>query len=89
MNRPLNFRKRLRIGLGNRRSVYHQRILDEIWLDRSKKEAIEIARKSFSASQKMTNVIEKLLERMKVAENCENGHHPQVRKRNISLILPK
>ena len=88
VKRPQNFRKRLRIGLGNRRSVYHQRILDEIWMDKSKINAIEIARKSFSASQEMTHVIKKLHEKL-VAENVSKSHHFSLRKRNISLKFSK
>ena len=88
MKGPRNFRKRLHIGTGSRRSVYHQQILDEIWLDRRKIYAIEIVKKSFTESQKMTHMIKKLHENL-TAENFEESNNLNVRKRFISKNLLK
>ena len=88
MKGPRNFRKRLHIGPGNRRSVHHQRLLDEIWIDRRKIYAIEIVKKSFTESQKMTHMIKKLHENL-TAENFEERNNSNVRKRFISRNLLK
>ena len=90
--KPRNFRKRLKIGSGNRRSIQHQQILDDIWFDRSKLKAVEIARKSFQASQKLTHTIQKLQEKLasethQFKENRFDIDNSTVRRRNISLKL--
>ena len=95
----MNFRKRLKIGSGNRRSLEHQQILDEIWFDKNKLKAVEIARKSFQASKKLTHTLQKLQEKL-AAENFgshqfnensfdtdQNIDNSLVRKRTISIKL--
>ena len=97
--KPKNFRKRLKIGTGNRRSLQHQQILDEIWFDKSKLKAVELARKSFQASKKLTHTLQKLQEKL-AAQNFErhqlnensfdtdhNNDDFTVRRRSISIKL--
>ena len=97
--KPSNFRKRLKIGTGNRRSLQHQQILDEIWFDKSKLKAVEIARKSFQASKKLTHTLQKLQEKL-AAQNFEghqfnennfetddNNENSTVKRRSISIKL--
>ena len=79
--KPRNFRKRLKIGTANRRSIEHQQILKEIWFDKSKLQAVEMARKSFQASKELTHTIQKLQEKL-AAENFGTHQFNENRSNN-------